>query len=132
MSKNFEQKVCEEMDAAHQRYRKLELRRLDMQQSAQLVTTTTATVYYDEDGEERIGTGAKPKSKSSKLSPRPEDLMPSGILKGNRGSYAQRMSIGDFKKLSEHWIECAKHDAKSMGITLRPSTSEIDAKYVRS
>ncbi len=57
------------------------------------------------------------------------DQMPSGTLQG--GSYAEKMSLAEFSKLAEHWIEMAKSDAKAMGIPLRRSTPEIDAKVRR-
>jgi hypothetical protein len=71
------------------------------------------------------------KSKSSKTSLQVKDLMPSGTLKGGAGSYAERMSMDDFRKLSEHWIEMAKGEAEAMGIALRPSTSETNQKVRR-
>jgi hypothetical protein len=61
--------------------------------------------------------------------------MPSGMLRGSggsyAGSYAEQMSWPEFKKLAEHSIEMAKEEAKGMGITLRRSNSEIDAKVRR-
>jgi hypothetical protein len=54
-------------------------------------------------------TMSKRKSKAITVRKAPsKDLMPSGILRGDGRSYAQRMSLAEFKKLAEHWIEMAK------------------------
>ena len=72
---------------------------------------------------------SKGKSKSKKR--KSADLMPSGILTGGGGSYAERMSMEDFRELATHPIEMAIGDAEAMGIPLKVSTVDIDNKVRR-